>query len=453
MSSLGFYTLHYVNFVMRSLTTKINIPFCLLAIAFCSLILASGFSDVTAAEKGNEEAGESANLSEDIQAIREKIDKYQQELDEREEQEKDLFSDISLLEKDIAKMELQIKETELVINSLNVEIEDKRLEIKDVEKDVAVKKKDLSKFLQELYKLGQDSPLEIILGNQNFSDYFSESNSLETFEDRTKDVHEQLIFLMEGLKNQKEQLLDKKAEQVMLKNMQLDQQEALDDEMKIKNLLMSQVRSDKEKLSKELVQLNAKLDALQSLGKPIILEDAVKAAKYASKLTGVRPEFLLGVLRVESALGTNVGGGRYKTDMNPKQWKTFKKICKELKLDPDDVPVSRRVCYNRDSKDGCGGWGGAMGPAQFMPSTWMGYKSRVEKITGKFPANPWNLKDSLLAMGLKLAAVDGVTKGKKKAERKAAGIYLAGANWEKFSWYSDRVMFYAKAYKKVLEDY
>jgi len=56
-------------------------------------------------------------------------------------------------------------------------------------------------------------------------------------------------------------------------------------------------------------------------------------------------------------------------------------------------------------------------------------------------------------MGLKLAAVDGVTADNRKAWAKAAGMYLAGANWENYSWYSDRVLSYADGFKKVLKDY
>jgi len=157
-------------------------------------------------------------------------------------------------------------------------------------------------------------------------------------------------------------------------------------------------------------------------------------------------------LRVESGLGTNVGGGKYKTDMNPSQWDTFKNICKELGLDANKMPVSRRACYNSNASDGCGGWGGAMGPAQFMPSTWMGYKSQVEKATGHKPANPWDLEDSLVAMGLKLGSVDGVKSGDRKAWAKAAGMYLAGSNWERYSWYSDRVLYYTDGFKKIMKN-
>ncbi|MCX6763079.1 MAG: hypothetical protein NT093_04910, partial [Candidatus Moranbacteria bacterium] len=232
---------------------------------------------------------------------------------------------------------------------------------------------------------------------------------------------------------------------------QNDQQHVLDQQKSTKNSLLSQTKNEKQALSTRMDKLQEELNALQALGEPINIDQAVSAARYASGLTKVAPEFLLGMLRVESGLGTNVGGGKYKTDMNPAQWDTFKKICGELGIDPGSVPVSRRACYNSNAKDGCGGWGGAMGPAQFMPSTWMGYKSKVEKITGEIPANPWDLKDSLVAMGIKLSAVDGVTSGNRAAWAKAAGMYLAGGNWENYSWYGDRVLSYADGFRKIMK--
>ena len=94
-----------------------------------------------------------------------------------------------------------------------------------------------------------------------------------------------------------------------------------------------------------------------------------------------------------------------------------------------------------------------MGPAQFMPSTWMAYKAKVESATGSKPANPWDIKDSLVAMGLKLSSVDGVKSGDRASWAKAAGMYLAGGNWENYPWYSDRVLHYADGFKKILKDY
>jgi len=49
-----------------------------------------------------------------------------------------------------------------------------------------------------------------------------------------------------------------------------------------------------------------------------------------------------------------------------------------LGLDPYSTQVSCPMSF---------GWGGAMGPAQFIPSTWILYKSKLSSILGKTP-NP-----------------------------------------------------------------
>ena len=391
------------------------------------------------------------DLANKINALRSQINQYQDQIDAKSQQAESLGNEVAVLDADINKIELQIQETNLVIGQLNDEVDAKQVEIDNMEERIKAKQEILAKFLQELYERGDTSTAELVFGNKNFSDYFFQSDSLVSFEDQTKDIFDQLVSLEQDLKNQRNDLLDKKSEQESYRYIQVDQEKSLEGEKQMKDALIATTKNEKDALQQETDKLQAELNAIQSLGEPIAMDEAIKAAQYASKLTNVAPEFLLGVLRVESGLGTNVGGGRYKTDMDPNQWDTFRSICKELGADPDKVPVSRRACYNSSAKNGCGGWGGAMGPAQFMPSTWMGYKSKVEKITGSPPANPWDIKDSLVAMGLKLAAVDGVTSGDRKAWAKAAGMYLAGGNWENFPWYSDRVLFYADGFKKIMK--
>ncbi|MFH0930146.1 MAG: hypothetical protein V1814_02745 [Candidatus Moraniibacteriota bacterium] len=426
---------------MKNNTLKIKIYlFFIIAIFF-----ASSFSFAA------ENDAQQQELKTKINTLRNKIQGYQKEIYSKGQREETLQGDITDLEKDIAKMELQIQETQLVIQSLDLDIADKQAGIESMQKEVNAKKEMLSRFMQELYEQGTATSIEMTLGSETFSDYFFQADSLESYEERTREIYDQFVYLREGLKKEKEDLIGRKEEQMNLKAMQNDQQHVLDQQKSTKNSLLSQTKNEKQALSSRMDKLQEELNALQALGEPINIDQAVSAARYASELTKVAPEFLLGMLRIESGLGTNVGGGKYKTDMNPAQWDTFKKICGELGIDPGSVSVSRRACYNSGAKDGCGGWGGAMGPAQFMPSTWMGYKSKVEKITGEIPANPWDLKDALVAMGLKLAAVDGVTSGNREAWAKAAGMYLAGGNWENYSWYGDRVLSYADGFKKIMK--
>ncbi len=173
---------------------------------------------------------------------------------------------------------------------------------------------------------------------------------------------------------------------------------------------------------------------LPGLDVPKTKKELYQLANWAGNLTGVRPALILGLIEVESALGTNVGqcncAGQtycnhpnisYKQVMSSKQWDAFLKITKELELDPNTTPVSCAV------SGGMVQMGGAMGPAQFMPNTWLNYKTGVESKTGVMPANPWRARDAFLAAGLYLADWNANTQVRTN-EIGAVTAYLCGTN-------------------------
>ena len=122
--------------------------------------------------------------------------------------------------------------------------------------------------------------------------------------------------------------------------------------------------------------------------------------------------------------------------------KPFLEITKSLGKDPFSTPVSCPI-------PSVGGYGGAMGPAQFIPSTWMIYKGRLEKILGREP-NPWSIKDAFLAAALYLADY-GARKQSYSAEWRAAMIYFSGTTNLRYRFYGDSVMQITKQYEKDIK--
>lgn len=391
---------------------------------------------------------------EQLNDVRERINTYEKRSDILEDKANTISKMLTVLDEEIGSLEVELNKTEKELNTIQLSIGDIEHEILLKEDGIDKRKKFLEEYMQEMVQLDKKSTIEIILEKPRISDYFQEIESILAFEQRLRELLAELKNDREDLMIQKDVLEDKKNEQLSLYSLQEEQRIELEKNQQDREALLAEAQMEKGKIT-ELVEkgtevasrLASEINALQSLGTKIDFGAALDEAKIVSGLTGVRPALLLGVLKVESNMGNNVGGGRYTSDMNPAQWDKFKSICSELGYDPKDRPVSRKPCYrNPDGK--CGGWGGAMGPAQFMPSTWTGYKSAVADVTGHRPPDPWNLRDALTAMGLKLSKIDGVTSHNRKAEHKAASIYLAGGNWERFTWYGDRVLKFADLYEE-----
>ena len=96
------------------------------------------------------------------------------------------------------------------------------------------------------------------------------------------------------------------------------------------------------------------------------------------------------------------------------------------------------------------GWGGAMGPAQFIPSTWMGYKDKVAALTGKNPPNPWDIRDAFAAAAIKLTS--GGADGSYQGNWNAAMRYFSGSTNVKYRFYGDNVMATAAKYQNDIAD-
>ena len=93
-----------------------------------------------------------------------------------------------------------------------------------------------------------------------------------------------------------------------------------------------------------------------------------------------------------------------------------------------------------------------MGPAQFIPSTWLSYRERVSEVTGNVPPSPWNIEDAFAASAIKLAA-GGATAQNEEAEWKAAMLYFAGGNWNNpaYAFYGDTVEDLTSRYNAMIQ--
>jgi beta-N-acetylhexosaminidase len=208
-----------------------------------------------------------------------------------------------------------------------------------------------------------------------------------------------------------------------------------------------------EKLSAEEVkskEIRSKEFELLGVSETPSFGEVLDLAKEVEKFTGVRPAFLLAIMKEELSLEktdmcylTNFKTGAGVKEINGKNTAKvmkpdrdiayFLEITKRLGKDPSKTLITCPMSF---------GWGGAMGPADFIPSTWKLYEKKIEKITDE-PSNPWDIRDAFLAAGLYLAD-SGASSKKSDGEWKAAMIYFSGVE----SGYN----FYAEGVKKFAEE-
>ena len=365
------------------------------------------------------------------------------------------------LERDIAKFDAKIKKAKLEIQRRDAEIVKTKTGISQKSEqiitlsDKSEKKKDsLAELIRKNNEMDSTGLAEIILGYQKMSDFFVAEDTLEPIHRLIQDTLDEIRATKKQTEKEKDDLTERQAEQVQLKAAQERERKKLAaNEAEKKNIL--KITQGVEKGYQAIMALKQKDAAtirsqlfLLSGSPSISFEKAVEYANLVWNKLKVRPAFLLGVIREESNLGANVGKGNWKEDLaHPncaKQRMAFTQITSELGLDPDLLPVSKKVWY--------GYCGGAMGPAQFMPTTWLLYKKGISNITGNNPPNPWDPKDAFVASGL-LLKDNGAAAGGYEAERKAALKYLAGSNWNKkaYAFYGNDVMEFATDYQEQID--
>ena len=380
------------------------------------------------------------------EGLQEEIKKLEGVITETRQEAKTLKNQISILRSRIQQLELQIQQGQIMIKDLSYQIKDTETSIEKTSLKIEDSKEKLIGILRTIYEEDQKSLIEILFSEKTLSGFFDNLMALEALSLKSQELLENIKDLKSSLEKQKEKLDEEKdslALTVKVQTLQKQQSEEAKKEqeriLKMTEAQYQQYLKEKKELEKRAAEIMGRITqlTLPGLAVPRDLKELYELARWAGQAAGgVRPALILGLLEVESALGVDVGqcncAGQsvcrhpelsYKQVMSSKQWSAFETITQELGLNPNTTPVS---CY---VSGGAVQMGGAMGPAQFMPTTWLnlGYKQKVENITGVRPANPWRARDAFLAAALYLADWNASTQN-PQSELGAVTAYLCGTS-------------------------
>lgn len=402
----------------------------------------------------------------------EKSAQIEEDITKTEQEKKTLQNQIYILRKRITNLDYQIYQSNLAIKDLGFQIEDTESSIEKTSLKIRDSRYQLANILQRIYEEDQKSLIEILLSEKELSDFFDDLMALEILNSKNQELLETIKSLKSSLESEKELLSEEKEDtERMVKIQALQKQESAKTKeeqeyfLKLTEAEYQKYLKEKEETEKKAAEIRAKIYELIGVRKEVTYEEALEVTKYAASRGGIRPALLLGVLSVESNIGKNVGqcyvknfttgegvrvyDGKSLKVMNPiTQVPYFSEIIKELNakkglnLNPKETKVSCPAIY--------GEYAGAMGPAQFMPATWLkyGYKKRVEGLTGGI-ADPWDFRDASLAASLYLK--DGIDK--YGTEGNAVQSYLCGSPKNTYwcKWYEKRVLYFAQCHQTFID--
>lgn len=427
-----------------------------------------------------------ADLQSTLTTIEQQIQQQNDLLKAKQSERQSYERDVAILDTQIKAAKLNVQARNIAIQNISDDIAGKESMIGSLNSKLDREKQSLGQLLRKTRESDDISMVELILSNQAIGDFFEELDSYDSIKLALRSSFSVIADTKTDTVAAKETLQNKKDDETELRNLQALQQKKIQDQEQEKQKIVNDTKGQEaayKKLiaatEKTAAQIRAELFSLRDTA-AIPFGKAVDLATKAGKATGVRPALILGVLKQETSLGEFLGTGSWQVDMHPTRDRPlYQAITSALGYDPNQMPVSR--------KGGASTWGGAMGPAQFIPSTWACYggfintrtndcsnsarkitmsdfwsgpwqyvasSDRLRSLSGKqSPSDPWDPGDAIMAAAV-LMMDNGGTGGVASKERLAALRYFAGwvnASKPEYAFYGEGVMDNAAYFQQQID--
>lgn len=425
------------------------------AVFFVALLFSMGSFVLPQPVHAQTSVEERAALQAQLDQIEADIANNQGTLSTLQAQRTTLERDIKILDNKIRLAQLQIKKSDVALTQLKGNITEKQKSIAQVDAKVARSEASLAQLLRRTREIDDISLAQLALG-ETLDEFFQDIDDFQTIQRELGESFVEMAALREDLAGHKAALEEKEDETEKVRQVQVLAKQAVQNDEKQKQSILSATKGQ-EKTYQQLIAdkkqqaaaIRTALFGLRDSG-AIPFGTAYDYAKQASSQTGVRAALILAILTQESNLGENTGSCYVKdlstgSGVGKNTGKAFAKVMKAPRDTDPFVTITQALGLDwKTTQVSCPqatGYGGAMGPSQFIPSTWMLYKPRLTSLTGVDFPDPWNARTAILATGL-LMKDNGAGGGTRTAERTAALKYFAGSNWANRAnaFYGDSVM-------------
>lgn len=433
----------------------------LVSIFICSLLIP--YTSVTA----ETDAERRKRLELELRVVEYQIVGQTRLVEAKRGERQSLERDLSIIEGEIKQAQLGIQARRVSIEQLSDQIGEKAVVVSILEEKQKNQQDSLADLVRKSAVIEDYSLVEVMLSKSSFSEFFGEVAVYQDIKESLNDSLKALHQIREDTLGEKDSLQNKQQTEAEMKLIQELEHEQIQVKEQQKEKILTETKGEEAEYQRILnnqkqtaAQLRNALFELLGGGGGISLPQAIELAKYASRQTGVDVAMILAILEQETNIGKNLGSCVF-TDqsssrpvMHPtRDEPVFLGISKVLGFDPFTQKVSCPI-YQGGARVG---WGGAMGPSQFIPSTWAMYggmvnsggswvysqsSDRIRAINNQGrPANPFNNQDAFLATALLLK--DNGANGTYAGDRTAALRYYAGwggASNPANAFYGDQVM-------------
>lgn len=432
-----------------------------------TLLLAVFATSVPLVGAQETDAERRARLEAQLQQIERQMLVQQRLVEDKQLERQSLERDLDLIEGEIKQAQLGIQARNVAITQLQGQIDEKEEVIEILTGRLAKQQRSLANLVRKSAEVDDFSLVEVMLSNESFSDFFTDYESFQSIKGALNESLGILKDIKLDTEIEKSSLEGKQLSEAQLKRVQELEKQQIEQREAQKEEILTVTKGEEaayqqllESQQKTAAQLRAQLFELLGGGGSIPFPEAVRLAQSASAATGVPTSLILAILEQETNIGQNLGNCLF-TDqsssrpvMHPtRDEPVFLVIAATLGFDPYTRTVSCPL-YQGGSRVG---WGGAMGPSQFIPSTWAIYggfvnsgsgwvydqsRDAIRSLLGKStPGNPFNNQDAFLATALLLR--DNGANGTYNGDRTAALRYYAGwggASRPENQFYGDGVM-------------
>ncbi len=199
-----------------------------------------------------------------IEEIQKQISVYENKIQQKRNESLTIKNQLEDLSDGILQTKLEIDLKQEEIKETNLKIIETENRIKEKEEEISSQKEKISEFIRILYQSMQKDPIEILLSNNAFSDFFDQTRHIETIEADLANILKKLKAIKEKLEAEQNNLSAKRDELNLLKEQLLNTQVSLEEKVTAKNVILEATQSDEAKFQALLSQVRAEQAQMNS---------------------------------------------------------------------------------------------------------------------------------------------------------------------------------------------